>query len=120
LTVLTAGTRSPVPAELLGSERFGRLLQDAASRYDAVVIDTAPVLAVTDAALVARIADGVVVVARAKSTNRYALGRTIDQLRQVDAAVLGVVLNDVSPGEAYSGYGYGYRSYYSYSGEKSG
>lgn len=120
LSVLPAGSRSPVPSELLGSDRFAALLRSAAARYDAVVLDTAPVLAVADAALVARIADGVVVVARAKSTNRYALGRTIEQLRQVNGPVLGVVLNDVSPGEAYSGYGYGYKYYYSYSSDKSG
>jgi Mrp family chromosome partitioning ATPase len=112
LDLLPAGARSPLPAELLGSEPFATLLKSAEGRYDAVIVDTPPVLPVADAVLVGRACDAIVVVARAGTTNRYALARTLEQLRGIDRAALGVVLNDIAPRAAYPGYGY--KDYYTY------
>jgi capsular exopolysaccharide synthesis family protein len=91
---LATGTLPPNPAELLGSEAMAELLQALAAEYDSVVLDAPPMNLVTDAAVLARVADGVIVVARAGITPRHALVHAFDQLAGVKARVLGSVLND--------------------------
>jgi Mrp family chromosome partitioning ATPase len=73
---------------------MGALLRELRGRFDAIVIDTPPVLAVTDAAILAPDTDGVVLVLRAEKTDRDAIALAIRQLRQVDAEVLGAVVTD--------------------------
>jgi tyrosine-protein kinase Etk/Wzc len=94
LMVLTAGTTPPNPAELLGSPKMAKLLEDAAGRFDLVIIDTPPLLAASDAAILGRIADGTLMVVRAGQTQRVAVQEAIQQLHTVGARVLGTVLND--------------------------
>lgn len=110
LQILPAGSTTTSPAELLGSKEFATLINSLLERFELIVIDTPPVLAVSDASSVMRLIDGVLVVARSGLTDRFALGHTMARLRQVDAPVLGVVLNGVQQkGGLYSGYGdYGY------------
>ena len=91
---ITTGTLPPTPAELLGSKRMAELIARARDTYDTIVLDAPPLNLVTDAAVLARIADGVVVVARAGVTPRNAIAYTFEQLSGVRAHVLGTVLND--------------------------
>jgi tyrosine-protein kinase Etk/Wzc len=95
--LLTTGTVPPNPAELLGSERMRRLMETALEQYDLVIIDAPPLNIVTDAAVVARHADGVLVVARAGVTEQAALAYTFEQLAAVRAPVIGSILNDADP-----------------------
>jgi tyrosine-protein kinase Etk/Wzc len=95
--LLSTGTLPPNPAELLGSDRMGELLKAALASYDVVIMDAPPLNMVTDAAVVARHMDGVIVVARAGVTERTALAYTFEQLAAVRAPVLGSILNDADP-----------------------
>lgn len=109
LTVLPSGPIPPNPSELLGSEHMERLLTQLRESFDYVVVDATPLLPVTDAAVVARIADGALMVIRYGKTTREQAARASDLLAAAGARLLGTVLNFVPPsGRAGSGYGYGY------------
>jgi len=97
LDLLTSGPAAPNPAELLNSERFARLLSEIAGfGYDHVVIDSPPVLAVSDAVILASLVDRFVMVVRADRTAREAVVSARDRLRQTHLAPIGFVLNDVA------------------------
>lgn len=93
LTVLPSGAIPPNPSELLGSAQMSELLSQLRDRFDMIVIDTPPLLPVTDAAVVAVQADGVVLVTRYGKTKWTEVGRALASLTTVDASVLGCVLN---------------------------
>lgn len=116
LDFLATGTLPPNPSELLGSRRMKELLTGLRDSYEIVILDSPPLNLVTDAAVLGAEADGVVLVARAGSTEKGALRYAQEQLEAVRAPIAGVVLNDVDytgRGKYYgSGYGYGY--YYRY------
>jgi capsular exopolysaccharide synthesis family protein len=95
LWILPAGRVPPNPAELLGSQRFRDFVQSVKGHFDWVVIDSPPVMAVTDAALAAHGASGVLFVVGAEMTSRHAAKRALDQLEQAHAKFLGAVLNRV-------------------------
>ena len=95
LWVMPAGKTPPNPAELLGSRRFADLTNSLGGHFDCVVIDTPPVLAVTDAAVVAHRASGVLFVIAADVTSRQAAQTALDQLEHAHAKFLGAVLNRV-------------------------
>jgi capsular exopolysaccharide synthesis family protein len=111
LTLLPAGPPPPGPAALLSSERPRALLRTLRERYAWVIIDTPPVLAVSDAAVLAPLVDGVLLIVRAHATPADAVQAARDTLGAVGARMLGVVLNDVrrSRGDSYGSYGYGVR-----------
>lgn len=109
LWFLPAGRNKGGVADLLGSERMRSLLTALLEHFDVIVLDTPPVLAVADAACVAPLADGVLLVVRAGVTDRRVVGQAIRQLDSVGARVVGAVLND-SRGEAQR-----YGDYYNYS-----
>jgi polysaccharide biosynthesis transport protein len=88
------------------------LIREAAEAFDVVLIDSPPLLAVTDAAVISTMADGAIVVIRMGATTRAALKRTASQLEAVEGRLLGAVLNDVDFRQTgYGGY-YGYYYYY--------
>jgi succinoglycan biosynthesis transport protein ExoP len=93
LSVLPSGAIPPNPAELLGSPKMLDLVKKLRANYDEVIIDTPPLLPVTDAAVCSGVVDGVVVVVRWGKTQRTQLKAAVDSLRAVDAQVLGVVLS---------------------------
>lgn len=96
LRVLTSGSATSDPAALLGSEQFASLLAEAAATYDIVLIDSTPILAVSDAIPVATSVDAVVVVARSEFTTRDAARRCRQALERVNGVnVVGVVANGV-------------------------
>jgi capsular exopolysaccharide synthesis family protein len=125
LSVLTGGRRAPNPAELLSGPAFGRLLSEATSLYDRVIIDTAPVLAVSDTLLMTPLVQTVCVVVYAGKTPRNAVQRALGMLTGAGGRPAGVILNRM-PRRRGSGYyyyyathGYGkgaYGSYGSYGG----
>jgi capsular exopolysaccharide synthesis family protein len=97
-----------MPAEVLGSEQMQKLIKDAADCYDYVVIDSPPILAVTDAAILSGFVEGVLLVINSKRTRRVELQQAVKQLREVEAPLIGVVMNRFDS----KGDGYGYRYYY--------
>ncbi len=113
LDVLPCGPVPPNPAELLHSSRFDEFLQDALGRYDRVIFDSPPLGPVIDAAVVAPQVKGVLVVVKAKQTNRYAVAAAMRQLRDVRANVLGGIFNavDLLAGRYYGNRGYYYQGY---------
>ncbi len=113
LEVLPSGPLPPNPSELLGSRGMGEVLRELSGRFDVVLIDTPPLLPVTDAAVLAAQVDGTLLVVRSGKTRREQLARAADVLRTVDARVLGVVLNMI-PAREMEGMYYGYPSYNGY------
>ncbi|MBX9244236.1 polysaccharide biosynthesis tyrosine autokinase [Actinotalea ferrariae] len=109
LHVLPSGQIPPNPSELLGSRTMAELLATVSSRYDVVIIDTPPLLPVTDAAILARLTGGAIVVVGAHSVHQQELGQSLGALETVGARVLGLVLNRVPAKQA------GSYAYYDYS-----
>ncbi|HEY0872595.1 MAG TPA: CpsD/CapB family tyrosine-protein kinase [Vicinamibacterales bacterium] len=109
LSVLTAGRPDPDPMSVLSSDRMRRILKDAAASFDWVIVDTPPVAVLSDAHLLARLVDTVVLVVRAGSTQHPEMSRAIDAVGR--DRILGVVLNcaDHVNRLAYNSYGYGTR-----------
>lgn len=95
LWVMPAGLLPPNPAELLGSKRFKDFLASVVQHFDWVIIDTPPVMAVTDSSVVAHLVTGVLFVVGAEMTGRHAAKRALDQLEQARATFVGAVLNRV-------------------------
>ncbi len=109
LTVLTSGPVPPNPSELLASLSAKKLLSELRAQFDYVVVDSTPLLAVTDAAILAAGADGVLIMARYGHTRREQLIHAVESLESVGAPVLGAVFTMVpTRGSASYGYGYGY------------
>jgi capsular exopolysaccharide synthesis family protein len=111
LSVLLCGEVPQNPAELLDSAAMRKLLGELRERFDVILIDSPPVLPVTDPVILARIVDGVLLVARCQATSKADLQRAISSLRQGDTNLLGVVLNEVDPRSESSGYRVGYYAY---------
>lgn len=111
LHVLTSGPVPPNPAEILGSAKMKKFIEEACSIYDMVLFDSPPVNSVADASILSASMDGVILVVEAGSTEREAAMVAKQQLEKVNARILGVVLNKV---EQKSG---GYYYYYYYYGE---
>jgi len=97
LEILPSGAVPPNPAELLASERMKELIQEVAEAYDLVVIDTAPVLVVADATVIAQQVDSVLIVSDTTRVRRAQLAATIEALERTGAHISGVVLNRVKP-----------------------
>src|SRR5205814_184128 len=109
--VLASGLLPPNPSELLASQRTAQVLSALQSESDIVLIDSPPVLPVTDAAVLSSRVDATLLVTRAGATSRRDLTRAVEVLRQVDAPLIGTVLNGVEVEGAY-GYNYRYGYYY--------
>ncbi len=112
LSVITSGAIPPNPSELLGSEKMLEILRQVEEQADFILLDTPPVTAVTDAAVLAPRVDGVLLVVKPGITKLAACKQTIEQLERVGANILGVVLNDVEWKRSRYRYSY-YRGYYS-------
>ncbi|MBN9615973.1 MAG: capsular biosynthesis protein [Acidobacteriales bacterium 59-55] len=119
LDILPAGPMPPFPTEMLGSEAMDQLLRQCGDLYAYVVIDTPPILSVTDGVILARHADAVVMVVRHGKSSKHVVRRARDLLLRSGAPITGIVLNavDTNSPEYYGYYGY---SGYSYSSGDSG
>lgn len=109
LFAITSGNLPPNPSELLGSDRMMEIVNLLAPHFNTIFIDTPPLLAVTDALVLAPRMDGVILVVDPRQTKRGAIKHAIEQLRQVNANLLGVVLNNVKVGRSHYYYN---RDYY--------
>lgn len=123
LTVLTSGEIPHNPAELMASNRMLEVIRHLAETKDILLIDTPPVMAVTDPVILATQMDGVILVVRPGETQISALIHTTEQLQRVGANILGVVLNDVENASkrytiSYNGYYYGKYDEYAAKPEK--
>jgi receptor protein-tyrosine kinase len=114
LTVLAAGPTPPNPSELLGSQAARKLLDELRSQFDYVIVDSAPLLAVTDGAILATVADGALIIAKYGETKREQMAHAVGTLRDVGASLLGAVLTLV-PLRGTGTYSYSYS--YSYYGQ---
>ena len=108
LDLLLSGPVPPDPTALLHTERFREIMRTLMERYDVVIFDSPPVLPVTDAMIIANHADGVVLVVKSDKTTKEALYLAHQELRQVNANILGSVLNDHDIARK----GYGHYKYY--------
>lgn len=117
LHVLTSGPVPPLPSELLGSKQMEELIAEFREAYDFVLIDTPPVLAVTDASVLGRLSDAAILIIRYGAAQRHVVQRCIDVLDRSGTHLLGVAVNAVDfQAPEYSEY-YG-RKYYEYYGER--
>ncbi len=110
LSVLTSGPLPPNPSELLGSQRMQSLLANLKEQFDVVIIDTAPLLPVTDALVLSAVVDGVALVVNSDATRAGATTQARQQLEQAGARVIGVVMNKLTTRRG----GYHYTYYYHY------
>jgi len=119
LWVLPGGPRPPNPADLLSSPTMEKVLNELRERFEHLVLDSAPLLMVTDATILSTLVDGVVLVVESGVTPRGSVVRAHKILESAGGRILGTVLNKVdSRGDGY--YGYYYRDYYhSHDGENS-
>ncbi|SIS82621.1 CpsD/CapB family tyrosine-protein kinase [Salimicrobium salexigens] len=106
LDIMTSGPIPPNPSELLGSQKMKDFLQEVKKKYDLVIFDSPPVLAVTDSQVLTSQTNGTLLVVRNKKTEKEAAKRAKELLEQAKANVLGMVLNDVPQKES------GYYVYY--------
>ena len=95
LQVMPAGANPLNPAELLSSEATGALIDELRKEYDVILIDTPPVIPVTDSAIMAEHADGVVLIYEVGKVGRDVLKRAASHLESVKAEILGIVMNDI-------------------------
>jgi polysaccharide chain length determinant protein (PEP-CTERM system associated) len=116
LDLVTCGVIPPNPSELLVSEKMKEFVAQLKSKYQTVLFDTPPVIAVTDAVVLSLLLDGVVLVASAGQTSSQGLARARSLLENVDARILGAVLNKIEAKSAYGSYHYYY--YYHYYGDR--
>ncbi len=112
LTILTSGPVPPYPAEMLASERMEGLAAEVAHKYDYVVYDSPPILAVTDAALLSRLTDGTLLVLDYGRVTRDEAAGALEQLYKVQTDVIGLIINSMPYSKSY------YNGYQYYYGEK--
>jgi capsular exopolysaccharide synthesis family protein len=120
LDILTSGPVAPNPSEILSSKRMDEVLEVLSKEYDYVIIDTPPILPVTDAAVVAAKVDGIIMITAWGTVSPQVARDAKTRLIQAGANIIGVILNKVevnAPGNGY-GYGYGYGYYYYYGSEE--
>lgn len=120
VTIIPSGKIPPNPAELLGSPEMVQIIDDLVALYDYVIIDSPPILPVTDSVILSRYVDGVVLVVKGAATPKKVVKDARDRLISIGARVLGVVLNDVdiTSGDYYY-YNRYYHSYYAEDGRES-
>lgn len=95
LDLITSGPVPPNPSELLSSVKMAQLLSEMKNYYDMIIVDSPPILAVTDAQILSKHTDGTVIVTDVKNNNVHRLKEAKQLLEKTDAKILGVVLNNV-------------------------
>jgi capsular exopolysaccharide synthesis family protein len=113
LSVVTAGGLPPNPSELLGSDRMGLLVDKLEHEWDIVLFDSPPIVAVTDSSMISSEIDALVMVVKAGQTDKAAVDRALDTIRNVKSPLIGVILNGANPETLAGKYSY-YYSYYNY------
>lgn len=116
LSVITRGKNPTNPSEMLSSEQFKLLLEQLSQQYDHIIIDTPPVLAVTDGIIISQYAGVNLLVARYAKSQMKELELSLNRFEQANVKVNGFILNDIQRSSA--GYGYGYNYSYAYKAHK--
>ncbi|NNP74022.1 tyrosine protein kinase [Acinetobacter defluvii] len=116
LDFIARGKNQSNPSEMLGSTQFKQLLEQLSQQYDHIILDTPPVLAVTDGIIISQYAGVNLVVARYAKTQIKELELTVNRFEQAGAKVNGIILNDIN--RASGGYSYGYNYAYNYTAHK--
>ena len=116
LSVISRGKSPANPSELLSSAQFKALLEQLSEKFDHVIIDTPPVLAVTDGIIISQYTGVNLVIARYAKTQMKELELTLNRFEQAGVKVNGFILNDIQRSSA--GYGYGYNYAYAYKANK--
>lgn len=93
LNMITSGTKPPNPSELVGSEKMKRFIEDLKDIYEYIILDTSPVIIVTDAQLISTYTDGCILVVASSEVEKAAAIKAKELLEKVNAKILGVVLN---------------------------
>src|SRR3954470_10230803 len=114
LDVLPCGPTPANPSEILNSQTFADILDELADKYDLILLDSPPVMPVTDARILAASADATVLALRAEKSTRKGAIYSRDVLRSVGSRLLGVVVNDVPRRKGVYGYYYTDAEYYTY------
>jgi len=118
LFVVPSGIIPPNPSELLGSQRMTDLLRKMEGEWDMILFDSPPLVAVTDATMVSKEIDQIVMVVKVGQTDKKAFDHTITSLRNVHAPLGGVILNAVTHKNSYGSYYYYYQYYHYYGSDK--
>jgi capsular exopolysaccharide synthesis family protein len=118
LDLLTTGPQVANPAELLMTSELNRFLDEARSLYDVVIIDSSPILAVTDPSIIGANVDAVLLVVSTGTLRQQEAERTMELLNGLGTPILGVAINQVNESRDDHGYGYGY-GYGTYGNEES-
>lgn len=118
LSIITRGKSPTNPSEMLGSEQFEFLLNQLSQEYDHIIIDTPPVLAVTDGIIISQYAGVNLLVARYAKSQMKELELSLSRFEQANVKVNGFILNDIQRAGAGYGYGYGYNYSYAYKANK--
>ncbi|MCF7822756.1 MAG: polysaccharide biosynthesis tyrosine autokinase [Candidatus Marinimicrobia bacterium] len=113
LFLITAGSLPPNPSELVGSDQMRKLVDNLTADFDVVLFDSPPIVAVTDASLIAAVTDGLALVVKAGVTDKSAVDRALDTVKNVRSKLTGAILNSVNPETLSGKYSY-YYSYYQY------
>ncbi len=118
IDIIASGPVPPNPSEMLGSKQMTQLLESVRGKYDRIIVDSPPVTAVTDAVILSRMVDGVILVVRAAETHGEIVKNGLQLLQSAQCRILGAVLNGVNMGrDSYYYYQY-YYYYYGEDGEK--
>jgi capsular exopolysaccharide synthesis family protein len=112
LFIIPAGPLPPDPSELLSSVRFKEMLRALQQKYDIVIIDSPPVVSVTDSLIMSSVVDGVILVTRAAKTPYNVVEKGVKSLTDVKAHILGMVVNGFNPQKYRYYYGKDYSQYY--------
>ena len=108
LDIITAGHVPPNPSELLSSRKMDKLFSKLRDEYDYIIVDSPPIIAVTDALILAKKVDQLVLVIRVNSTEREIIEQAKNLLQNIDVRAAGVVVNGIEVKKYYSGYKYYY------------
>ena len=120
LDLISCGTIPANPSELLGSKRMQRLMTLLSEKYDRIIMDSPPILAVTDSIVLSRLVEGIILVVGAGGASKNGVSRSVELLKEVDARICGAVLNNVNVEKEryyysrYYYYDYGKNGYYAY------
>ena len=118
LDIIVRGPIPPNPAELLGSSRMKAIIEELKKKYDRIIIDTPPIMPVTDPLVISKLVDGVILVVKIGKISRDSVRKSKEKLQSVNANILGIILNDLEFVNKGYGYGYNYYSSYYYSSEE--
>jgi capsular exopolysaccharide synthesis family protein len=114
LDVVTSGFIPPNPSELLASPRMDELLEQCKAKYDYILMDSPPVIAVTDTMVLANKTDAITLVVRIRKADKMVIKRAKELMENINVPITGAIINGIHPQRYYSSYEYNYYYYYYY------